>query len=1034
MSAFSPTTAQRQVIFSTQQHLLVAAGAGSGKTETVINRLLFLLGVPIDGQTIVTPVPVARVAAITFTLASAAELKDRVRKGLAQADRRDLAAQVDSARIGTIHGFCGDILGEFALRRGGSPAITVVDEGDARALAEEAARDALVEAVEAGDAGIESLLATRQQRDIHQALLTLLAQGNRLHRLAAAAALPAAETALLRLAQRGLDLLEQRLKEQGQVDFDRMLSWTRDLIRDDAYARRTLQRRIHSLIIDEFQDVDPVQWEMARLLGEPESGRPDTPRLLLVGDPKQSVYRFRNADITTWRTAERDLAASGGQVVPLNENFRSTAPILDFVAATTGVLLDTPLDPEAGRQDWEIEFARLEVGDPDKQGDGPPVELIAVPASGVKAADVRQLEAEAIARRAVEHHAAGIAWGKMALLFASWTDSDLYQAALARHGIPTYLRRETGFHERREVIDQILALEAVRDPTDDRALMGFLRSPFVGVRDETLLTLALSGEGPCWPRLKTVSCAEPGLIHQGVELLERAIALRDRVPHDELLAGLLEQSGYWAHLALMGKSKHQAVANIRKFLQLIRGGAESSLGDVLRTLAAERKQEVRVGDARLHGESDDVVTLTTIHSAKGLQWEVVFWCDLERQPNHQTGGILIGRHGVALRDPERSEQSEEFTALKEAIQQEEDAEKKRLWYVAATRAKRHLCLSPFSVGVDKLPASTAATLLRATLTFSGEPGREGLRYPRHGGGEWEALVHLADANAVPAAAASGEPAPIPDAAVETVPVRLPPHPAPAGRLLHSASEALVLSRCERKHWYQYVLGLREPPLDRTGTDFGSAVARGQVVHDVLDQYRVDAELDALIADAVRKWDPDAPAPETEEGGAYRAALRHELEAVLADPGYREVAGLPGARHELGFVHLDGGGRGWQGALDLAAATAAGQVLLDIKTGGKGGDVDWARMARQYEAQRDVYAAAASAIAGQPVAEFRFHFSQAGHQVRHSFSAEELAGLAPRLRAMAERMESGEPQLTQHPEECRFCGFKAVGWCPGVGGS
>jgi len=293
------------------------------------------------------------------------------------------------------------------------------------------------------------------------------------------------------------------------------------------------------------------------------------------------------------------------------------------------------------------------------------------------------------------------------------------------------------------------------------------------------------------------------------------------------------------------------------------------------------------------------------------------------------------------------------------------------------------------------------------------------------------VVHLADTIAGQEESAYGEPVPIPDTGIEAIPVRLPPHPAPAGRLLHSATEALVLSRCERKHWFQYVLGLREPPVDRAGADFGSAVARGQVVHDVLDQYRVDAELDALIDDAVRKWDPDAPAPETEEGGAYRAALRRELEAVVSDPGYREVADLPGARHELGFVHLDRGGRGWQGAFDLAAATGTGQVLLDIKTGGKGGDVDWDHIARRYEVQRDVYAAAASAIAGQPVAEFRFHFSQAGHQVRYSFSAEELAGLAPRLGAMAERMESGAPELTAPPEECRFCGFKKVGWCTGV---
>lgn len=1022
-----PTGHQLDAIRATDVHTLVAAGAGSGKTATVVRRLLYLLGVPIEGEILTPPVEMERIAAITFTLAAAAELKSRVRDGLRDAGRADLAWRVDAARIGTIHAFCGEILREFALRRGAAPGVTVLEEGEARGLADEAARDALVDAVERELPGVGALLTRRQQKDVHAAVVQLLDQSDRLRHLAAQPH-EDDERALLQVALRALELLEARLAERGAVDFDRMLTWTRDLIRDDEYVRRTLQRRIHTLVIDEFQDVDPVQWDIARLLADPASGRADTPRLLLVGDPKQSIYRFRRADVATWRTAGELIRGHGGRVVPLNENFRSTSPILDFVAATAGVLLDRPVNPEQGRQVFEVDFAALEPGT-EAQRDGPPVELITVaPVEGGVDA-VRKVEADAIADRAVQLHAEGVPWRGMALLFPTWTAAELYQDALRRRGVPTYLLLDQGFYERREVVDQIVALQAVRDPYDDRALMGFLRSPFVGVKDETLLLLAREGRH-CWPRLGDVECAEQALLRRAKALLERAVKLRDRVATDQLLADLLEGSGYWAHLALLGDDRVQAAANVRKFLLLARGQAEATLGEVLRGIDAQRDREDRVGDARLYGESDDVVTLSTIHSAKGLEWEMVFWCDLVRDPKGPHPKVLIGRDAVALRDPlatKADEQPEALKALLKEIEAEEAAERKRLWYVAVTRAQRRLIVSPFPLGDGRLRGHPPAEALEELLGV--RSAGEVVEYPKQGVGAWTALVRLA----VPVEEwDEKEPVAreVPEELAASIPVPTAPLVVPAGRPLHSASEALVLGRCETKHWFQYVMGLREPAVDRTGPEYGSAVARGQIVHDVLEQYRLEAELDGLIDDAVRKWDPDAPPPDSEEGSGYRRELRSEIERVADSPAWREVAELPGAWRELRFVHLAGAERGWQGAFDLAARAAEGQVLLDVKTGGAAG-ADWEAKAAQYRAQREVYARAAEAIAGEPVAEFRFHFSRPGRQVRHRLSDEERAGLGERLAELAVGMERGAPRLTEYPEECRWCGFKRVGWCPGV---
>jgi ATP-dependent helicase/nuclease subunit A len=1022
MNDNAPTKHQRDAIRAIDRHTLVSAGAGSGKTATVVNRLLYMVGVPVHGDANTNPVPLDRIAAITFTLASAAELKDRTRKGLRKAGREDLARRVDAARIGTIHSFCGDVLREFALRRG-MAAVLVLEEGETRGLADEAARDALVQAVERGLPGIGELITRRKQDDVHAAVVQLLDQGDRLRHLLSLDTHEEDEAVLLQVAGDALQLIESRLRDRGAVDFDRMLTWTRDLIRDDAYSRRTLQRRIHTLIIDEFQDVDPVQWEIARLLAEPATGSTETPWLLLVGDPKQSIYRFRRADITTWNAARREIEDGGGMLVPLNANFRSTAPILDFVAATAGSILDQPVSAELGRQDYEVDFERLTPGRED-QRNGPPVELIAMPPGNWKVDEVRAIEAEAIARRAVELNEGGVAWADMALLFSAWGAAELYQSALRRHGIPTYLLLDQGFYERREVIDQVLALQAVRDPLDDRALMGFLRSPFVGVKDETLFLLAQGGRG-AGRRMGDVQCAERDLVLRGKELLERAERLRDRVPADVLLADLLERSGYWAHLALMGAEKAQAIANVRKFLLLLRGQSEATLGEILRGIAAQREREDRIGDARLFGETDDVVTLSTIHSAKGLEWDVVFWCDLVRDPKGQHPKVLIGRDGVALKDPEAEEQSERWTRLTEEIAAEEAAERKRLWYVAATRARRHLILSPFQPDKDKFRGDPPVEALQEVLGMAGTD----VLYPREQGGVWKAVVRMANPADVPEVVDDAAQV-IPDEALDAIELPREQIVVPAGRSLHSATEAMVFGRCETKHWFQYVMGLREPGMDRRGAEFGGAVARGQIVHDVLEQYRIEAELDGLIDDAVRKWDPDAPPPDSTEGSGYRGELRREIESVATDPAWRDVADLPGARRELKFVHLAGVDRGWQGALDLVARGPDGQILLDVKTGGSPGD-DWQRKAAQYDIQRDVYARAAEAVVGEPVVEFRFHFSRTGQQVCHMFAALEREGFADELSRAAIGMECHVPRLTEYQEECRWCGFKRVGWCMGV---
>jgi ATP-dependent helicase/nuclease subunit A len=485
----------------------------------------------------------------------------------------------------------------------------------------------------------------------------------------------------------------------------------------------------------------------------------------------------------------------------------------------------------------------------------------------LKAEDSRAIEAAAIARRMNELKAAGVEWRDMAVLLTSWGSLETYEGALQAADIPTYALLAEGFYERREIWDLILALETLRDPRDDRALLGFLRSPFVGVKDETLLDLVRQTTRPVWTRIGQVKVAEQDLLEFGIELVRDHSTLRDRIPIHELLASLLDRSGYLAHLVVLGPAGQQPLANVRKFLRLAREFRDGNVGDFLRATREAKKREDQESDERLFGRHENVVTITSVHSAKGLEWPVVFWADLAREPmGVGRDPLLVGRETVALKDPDTEEQEPGYAALLELEKAEAAAEQKRLWYVATTRAKDRLILSGFTD--KKMAEGCAASALSGALGLD-VVGNGVMPYRDRSGQTFQATVHHVPAHveAVVAPEDVFAPVALPDT---LAPIRVAP-----GRPRHSATELMSFARCPRRHWFKYVAGVREPSLDRSGPEWGSAVARGQVVHDVLEHIREEAELEGLLEVALGRWDPDRPAPDTQPGREYRRPWREK---------------------------------------------------------------------------------------------------------------------------------------------------------------
>jgi ATP-dependent helicase/nuclease subunit A len=1020
----TPTPSQLDAILATDEHVLVAAGAGTGKTSTVVGRILFLLGVPVEGRQVAKPLALGDIAAITYTNAAAADLKRKLREELRAAGRREVAYELDAARIGTIHAFCGAILREFALRSGRNPGARVLEEGEAAALAAEAVHESLLSTLEQGKVPeLSELFARYDVGKVKEWVLALTADSARLDRFGARRdELDVPARALVDFALIARQEVEQRLRQNGALDFDRMIVLTRDLLAGSKSVRRSLQRRIRTLIVDEFQDVDPSQREIAYLLGAPEERRPETTRLMLVGDPKQSIYRFRRADVTVWRGVQRDFEEGKlGRVIPLEENFRSVPAIVGFADASVGKVLDRPLH-DGGMADYEVVYLALKpVRKPDPATPRP-VELLVLEGDDLNAEGRRQVEAAAVARRMRELKDAGIPYRDMAVLLTGWGDLDIYQGALEQEKIPTYALLAEGFYERREVWDLVLALETLRDPREDRALLGFLRSPFVGLKDETLLDIVRQTGRPVWNTIGDARVEEQELLKYGLALIRDGSFLRDRLPIHELLSGLLERSGYLAHLVALGDPSRQALANVRKFLRIAREFRDGNVGDFLRAVRESRKREDQEADERLFGQHEDVVTITSVHSAKGLEWPVVFWADLGREPR-KVGNepILIGRETVALKDPDSDTQGLEWDTLLAQEKDEAEAEAKRLWYVATTRARDRLILSGFSDG--KLRSGCPAVMLGQIIGLDTATGGT-LAYQDSRANRFEAVVRRipADEPAAPAVEEVFTPEPLPESA--------DPIPVPAGRPRHSATELMAFARCPRRHWFKYVAGVREPALNRSGPEWGSAVARGQVVHDVLENIREEAELAELLEAAVGRWDPYSPAPDTEPGREYREALAREVAAVRTHPQYRALDDTPGRRRELEFYHLIDADDFLQGKIDLAAPDGSGVAALDVKTG-EGSPEVLERAAAGYSLQRDVYVGALEAVAGVPVTRFAFHFASSGVQVGGTVTEElRTAGKAGVLRVLHE-MDAEAPALTKYPAECRWCGYRREGWCHGV---
>ena len=538
-------------------------------------------------------------------------------------------------------------------------------------------------------------------------------------------------------------------KRRGLVDFLDQLLWCRDLLRDDLEVRRHYQARWRYLLVDEFQDTDPLQAEIVFYLAEAEPRarawdqvKLGPGRLFLVGDPKQSIYRFRRADMEMYRRAAAVLEQQGGRLF-IRQNFRTLPPITAWVNQIFGRLMGPP----GGGPDAGPAHAGAEQGQVPAEGGGQSADAHQAPyvplepyrespvgaeggaeevlAPGVyclhTGADeqagvgvLRQQEARALAHALAALLGGGRlrvwdagegGWraarpGDVAILVPAFTELEVYERELRSTGLPVRVVGGRQFFERDEVREVVAALWAVDNPFEPMAVLAALRSAFFGVSDASLARWAAAGG-----QLAALEPFPPAAVEAAPEV---ACALRELLRwHRELAAlpprqavrRLLDESGYRAFLALQPGAE-QALANVAKVeaYAAMPQGPWSSLHGFVRWLrrrgpwpaaAAAEEEDALPAD----WEAADAVRVMTVHRAKGLEFPVVFVANLFDMRGAWPP-VVADRHSGRLEMRVGSEPVRLATAgYEECVQEEqrrERAEQVRLYYVAMTRARDYL--------------------------------------------------------------------------------------------------------------------------------------------------------------------------------------------------------------------------------------------------------------------------------------------------------------------------------------------------------
>jgi len=599
---------QREAVLHRGGPALVLAGAGSGKTRVLAYRVAYL----IRGL----EVPPHGILAVTFTNKAADEMRHRVAGLVGERVARALW-------VGTFHRTCARILRAHGERVGVPRHFTIYDEDDQRQVMREALRNLQVDERRYPPGAVLGAVSAAKNEGLDAAA----------YDLGASSPFERVVAACWREYQR---LLAQR----AALDFDDLLREALRLLEDVPEVRERYQQQFQHVLVDEYQDTNPVQFRILARLCEGHRN------LFVVGDVDQAIYGWRGADVRNILEFERDFPDA--RVLPLEQNYRSTQTILK--AAEHLIRHNPHRYPK-----------RLWTRNP-----------LGVPVCLYEASDEHD-EARFVAERVRGLQEEGFPLRECAVLYRINAMSRQFEEAFLRAGIPYQVVGAVRFYERKEVKDVLSYLKILANPHDDLSLVRALGAPRRGIGEGTLHKLrafAAGHGGSLWEALQRVEevpelgAASRRAVRSFVDLLRDLQEVAQRARAAELVEEVLERTGYRASLEEEGTEEAQTrLENVR---ELVTVAQEYEMATGQADLQSFLEHLSLVTDADTYDETADRVVLMTLHAAKGLEFRAVFLCGLEE-------GIFP--HVRSLDDPRQLE------------------EERRLAYVGITRSKERLHLT-----------------------------------------------------------------------------------------------------------------------------------------------------------------------------------------------------------------------------------------------------------------------------------------------------------------------------------------------------
>lgn len=602
--------AQREAVEAIDGPVLILAGPGSGKTKVITHRVAYLIKV--------CGISPHRIMAVTFTNKAAREMGERL--------NRLIGSLVGDLTIGTFHAICARILRQDGKAIGVDPRFVIYDEEDQLGLIKQAIEDIGLDPRQYAPRAFASAISAAKSRTI--------APKEYLRRT---------RSYFEEVAGRVYERYQQLLEESSALDFDDLLMKTVQLFRESPKTLQKYQSRYLHILVDEFQDTNLVQYELIKQLGG------ERRNICVVGDPDQSIYSWRFADLRNILSFEKDFPKA--KLVLLEQNYRSTKLILE--TASHVISANQQRKPKRLWTDNEL---------------GEQVNVVETYTEQEEAqfvvSEVERLVREGKAKLA-----------DFAVMYRTNAQSRALEEAFIRYGIPYKLVAATRFYQRREVKDIIAYFRVIQNPHDNVSLQRIINVPGRGIGQTSQNQLlgwarsrgvslyealrALSGEGKEQP--PSLSPRVRRSLADFLSLLEDFIRSAKEVNLLDLFDLVVEKTGYKEYL-LAGDDGEERWENVLELRTVAGDYREMKPGEGLTSFL---EGVTLVSDVDGLDESKEAVTLVTLHQAKGLEFPIVFIVGMEE-------GILP--HFKSLDDPEQLE------------------EERRLCYVGITRAKRMLYL------------------------------------------------------------------------------------------------------------------------------------------------------------------------------------------------------------------------------------------------------------------------------------------------------------------------------------------------------